>query len=60
MNVGDGRAYGLPVAAFDPDLVEVEAGGTRAGELLRRYWHPFARSDEATAVPARCACSAKT
>jgi nitrite reductase/ring-hydroxylating ferredoxin subunit len=49
-DVGDGRAYGRPVATFDPDLVEVEAG-TRAGELLRRYWHPFARSDEATAVP---------
>lgn len=49
-DVGDGRAYGRPVATFDPDLVEVEAG-TRAGELLRRYWHPFARSEEATSVP---------
>ncbi|MEZ5343448.1 MAG: Rieske 2Fe-2S domain-containing protein [Acidimicrobiales bacterium] len=25
--------------------------GTRAGELLRRYWHPVARSDEATTTP---------
>ncbi len=49
-DVGDGRAYGRPVAAFDADLVEVEAG-TPAGELLRRYWHPFARAEEATAVP---------
>jgi nitrite reductase/ring-hydroxylating ferredoxin subunit len=49
-DVGDGRAYGRPVATFDPDLVEVEAG-TPAGELLRRYWHPFARSDEAADVP---------
>jgi len=47
---GDGRAYGRAPGTFDPDLVEVEAG-TRAGELLRRYWHPFALADEATDVP---------
>lgn len=45
-----GRAYGRPAGSFEPDLVEVGAG-TRAGELLRRYWHPFARSDEATSTP---------
>ena len=46
----DGRAYGHRVGSWDPELVEVDAG-TPAGELLRRYWHPIARSDEATALP---------
>lgn len=46
----DGRAYGHQVGSWDPELVEVDAC-TPAGELLRRYWHPIARSDEATAVP---------
>lgn len=45
-----GRAYGRPAGSSDPDLIEVEAG-TRAGELLRRYWHPVARSSDATEVP---------
>jgi phenylpropionate dioxygenase-like ring-hydroxylating dioxygenase large terminal subunit len=47
----NGTGYGRAVnPAYDRDLVEV-APGTRAGELLRRYWHPFARSDEATDLP---------
>ena len=46
----DGRAYGYTPGSWDPDLVEVERG-TPAGELLRRYWHPVARSSEATTVP---------
>ena len=46
----DGRAYGRAAGTSDPELTEV-AAGTRAGELLRRYWHPVARSEEATARP---------
>lgn len=46
----DGRAYGRAKGTWDPDLVEVDAG-TPAGELLRRYWHPVARSSEATELP---------
>jgi nitrite reductase/ring-hydroxylating ferredoxin subunit len=46
----DGRAYGRPTGEADPELVEV-GPGTGAGELLRRYWHPIGRSDEATEVP---------
>ena len=46
-----GTGYGRAVTpAFDRDLVEV-GPGTRAGELLRRYWHPVARGDEATDLP---------
>jgi nitrite reductase/ring-hydroxylating ferredoxin subunit len=47
---GDGRAYGHLPGTWDPELVEVDTG-TPAGELLRRYWHPVARSVEATALP---------
>ncbi|MCB0993195.1 MAG: Rieske 2Fe-2S domain-containing protein, partial [Acidimicrobiales bacterium] len=47
----DGRAYGRQPGTWDDELVRVEAG-TPAGELLRRYWHPFARSEEATTRPA--------
>ena len=46
----DGRAYGRPTGTWDPDLVETSAG-TPAGELLRRYWHPVARSSDATGLP---------
>ncbi len=49
---GDGRAYGRPEGSWNPDLVETSAG-TPAGELLRRYWHPVARSSEAGSVPRR-------
>ena len=47
----DGRAYGRATATFDSDLVAV-GPGTFGGELLRRYWQPFARSAEATTRPA--------
>ncbi|MDG2263237.1 MAG: Rieske 2Fe-2S domain-containing protein [Actinomycetota bacterium] len=50
VEVDDGRAYGRRSGHSDADLYEVDAG-TPAGELLRRYWHPVARSDEATSVP---------
>jgi phenylpropionate dioxygenase-like ring-hydroxylating dioxygenase large terminal subunit len=50
MPATDGRAYGLRPGTFDSELVEVGAG-TPSGELLRRYWHPVARSDEATGLP---------
>ncbi|MDY7105868.1 MAG: Rieske 2Fe-2S domain-containing protein [Actinomycetota bacterium] len=46
----DGRAYGRPEPTHDRDLTDV-AAGTAAGELLRRYWHPFARAEEATTAP---------
>jgi phenylpropionate dioxygenase-like ring-hydroxylating dioxygenase large terminal subunit len=49
MDIGTG--YGRDrTPAIDHDLTDVGAG-TRAGELLRRYWHPFARSQEATNLP---------
>ena len=48
--IDEGTAYRLPVPEYDPALVEVEAG-TPAGELLRRYWHPFALSSDATDTP---------
>ncbi len=48
--IDDGRAYGRTHGTWDPDLVEV-AAGTAAGELLRRYWHPVARSEETTDRP---------
>jgi nitrite reductase/ring-hydroxylating ferredoxin subunit len=40
----------MPPGTSDPELTEVGAG-TPSGELLRRYWHPVARSEEATATP---------
>ena len=45
-----GTGYGRGTGTSDADLVEV-GPGTRTGEFLRRYWHPFARSDEATDLP---------
>ncbi|MCP5027629.1 MAG: Rieske 2Fe-2S domain-containing protein [Actinomycetia bacterium] len=46
----EGRAYGLATPDFDRELYEV-GPRTPAGELLRRYWHPVARSTEATDLP---------
>ncbi len=46
----DGRAYGREAGTSDPTLTET-AAGTPAGELLRRYWHPVARSSDATSRP---------
>ena len=45
-----GTAYELPVPTFDADLIEVERG-TPTGELLRRYWHPFALAADAGDTP---------
>ncbi len=47
-----GRAYGRPVATSDDELVRV-GPGTQGGELLRRYWQPFALAGEATSKPKR-------
>ena len=46
----EGRAYGRAAGTVDADLTTV-GPGTSGGELLRRYWHPVAVSDEATNVP---------
>ena len=46
----NGRAYGRVAGEPDPELYETGAG-TPAGELLRRYWHPVARSEDATDLP---------
>ena len=56
--IDEGTAYGMPAPESDPTLVEVEAG-TPAGELLRRYWHPFALSRDATDTPRPCESSAR-
>lgn len=45
-----GRAYGREPATSDLDLVSV-APGTKGGELLRRYWQPFALAEEAGNLP---------
>ncbi len=45
-----GRGYGRPPATSDEELVRV-GPGTLGGELLRRYWQPFALAEEATANP---------
>ncbi len=46
----EGRAYGRPGQHPDDDLVRC-GPGTLGGELLRRYWQPLARSDEAGRYP---------
>ncbi len=45
-----GRAYGRAPAEPDDGLVRC-GPGTPGGELLRRYWQPLARSEEATSFP---------
>ncbi len=50
VNIDVGTGYELPEPDVALDLVEVERG-TPAGELLRRYWHPFALAADATDVP---------
>lgn len=47
-----GRAYGRPPATSDDDLVRV-GPGTRGGELLRRYWQPFAYASQAQQLPSK-------
>jgi len=50
VTIDTGTAYGLAQAEFDPELIEVEAG-TPTGEMLRRYWHPFAIAGDAGPTP---------
>ena len=50
VEIDTGTGYELPEPWSDPDLVEVERG-TPTGELLRRYWHPFAIASDATGIP---------
>lgn len=50
VQIDTGTAYGLEPPQFDAELIEVEAG-TPTGEMLRRYWHPFALAADATATP---------
>ena len=45
-----GRAYGRPPATSDDELVRV-GPGTQGGELLRRYWQPFAMATDAGELP---------
>ena len=55
VEIDTGTGYELPEPWSDPDLVEVERG-TPAGELLRRYWHPFALASDATEIPKKSFC----
>ncbi|MCP5027376.1 MAG: Rieske 2Fe-2S domain-containing protein [Actinomycetia bacterium] len=50
VEIDSGTGYQRPGPEFDPDLIEVERG-TPTGELLRRYWHPFAPAADATDTP---------
>jgi phenylpropionate dioxygenase-like ring-hydroxylating dioxygenase large terminal subunit len=45
-----GSAYDLPAPTYDAELV-CTTRGTPAGELLRRYWHPVALSEEVKHLP---------
>ena len=44
------HAYSHPAPNYDPTLINV-GKGRPGGELLRRYWQPFALAGEATNVP---------
>jgi phenylpropionate dioxygenase-like ring-hydroxylating dioxygenase large terminal subunit len=46
----DGSAYGRARPHFNKRLIEV-GPGTACGELMRRYWHPVAASDEVRDLP---------
>lgn len=46
----DGSAYGRPEHHTDDELAQV-GPGTPCGELMRRYWQPFAQSLALTATP---------
>jgi phenylpropionate dioxygenase-like ring-hydroxylating dioxygenase large terminal subunit len=50
VTIDTGTGYELPAPSWENDLVDVERG-TPAGELLRRYWHPFALAGDATDTP---------
>lgn len=45
-----GTAYSMKPSTYDASLTEVRRG-TPMGELLRRYWHPIAKCEEATDTP---------
>jgi phenylpropionate dioxygenase-like ring-hydroxylating dioxygenase large terminal subunit len=45
-----GTAYGRQAPTHDAILTEV-GPGTPMGELMRRYWHPIALSQDATTTP---------
>jgi len=48
----DGSAYNLGPPRVLDDLVRV-GRGTPMGEMLRRYWHPVAKAEDAGATPRR-------
>jgi len=50
VNIDSGTGYELTSPQADEELVAVERN-TPAGELLRRYWHPFALSTDADSTP---------
>ena len=50
--MSEGSAYHLPPPRILEDLVRV-GRGTPMGELLRRYWHPVAKAEDANATPRR-------
>ncbi|MGI9614685.1 MAG: Rieske 2Fe-2S domain-containing protein [Acidimicrobiales bacterium] len=52
VTIDTGTGYERPAPHSEPDFIEVERG-TGAGELLRRYWHPFAVASDATSTPSK-------
>lgn len=52
LKVSYGGYYQEPVPPETADLTHVEKG-SRAGELLRRYWQPVCLSEEVTELPKR-------
>ncbi len=50
--IDTGTAYELGPPVVDSELIDVDRG-TPTGELLRRYWHPFALSSDATELPSQ-------
>ena len=50
LRIDTGTAYGMGPGTHDADLTEV-GPGTPMGELLRRYWHPVGRAEDATDLP---------
>ncbi len=49
-DIDTGTGYELPPPVSDPVLTEVDRG-TPTGEMLRRYWHPFALASDAGSTP---------
>ena len=50
VEIDTGTAYEMSEPIWDTELVDVEKG-TPTGEMLRRYWHPFALTSDATDTP---------